>query len=247
MRKLWLMSTMLVVITTTFAQGLKPIAYADGTQELIGYVTANAGRQLPGVLILPAWKGIDDEAKHAAIALQKEGYIAFIADIYGTGNIPADNTGAAKIAGHYKNDYRAYQQRITCALDALKKSGAVADRIAVIGYCFGGTGALEAARANLPVQGVVSIHGGLNKDSNRPNGKIKPKVLIENPAEDKGVTPAILDALIKELNDGDADWQLITYAHCGHTFTNPLSAEYNERMAKRAWRHTLLFLEELLK
>lgn len=228
------------------AQSLKPVAYADGTQKLNGLVTANAGKKLPGVLVLPAWKGIDSEAKDAALALEKQGYIAFVADIYGEGNIPADNAAAGKIAGTYKQDYAAYQKRITLALEQLKKAGADADKLAVIGYCFGGTGALEAARAKLPVKGVVSIHGGLGKDSSRPNGPLPVKILIENPAEDQGVTPQIMDGLIREMNEGKADWQIITYAYAKHTFTDPKSPDYNEVMAKRAWQHTLLFLKEVL-
>ena len=55
------------------AQTLKTIAYKDGTQKLNGLVTSNAGKKLPGVLILPAWKGIDNEAKNAALELQKQG------------------------------------------------------------------------------------------------------------------------------------------------------------------------------
>lgn len=229
------------------AQALKSVSYNDGTQKLHGLVTAAKGGSKPGVLILPAWKGIDQEAKDAAIALEKEGYIAFIADIYGEGNTPKDNAAAGKIAGKYKADYQAYQHRIQLALEELKKAGADADNLAVIGYCFGGTGALEAARGNFPVKGVVSIHGGLAKDQARPNTSITAKILVENPAEDKGVTPAILEGLKKELNDGKADWQLITYANSGHTFTDPASAEYNKLMADRAWQHTLLFLAEILK
>lgn len=229
------------------AQQLKPVVYHDGSQKLNGLVTSNTGKKLPGVLILPAWKGIDEEAKDAAVALEKQGYIAFIADIYGEGNIPADNTSAAKIAGQYKQDYAAYQHRISLALAQLKRSGANAGQIAVIGYCFGGTGALEAARANFSVKGVVSIHGGLGKDPGRANGPIHTKVLIEHPAEDGSVTPENMNDLIKEMNEGKADWQIITYAHSKHTFTNPQSPDYNEVMAKRAWKHTLLFLEEILK
>lgn len=246
-RKKIIYSAVMVLFSAgAYAQELKPVAYADGNQKLNGLVTSNAGKNLPGVLILPAWKGIDNESRTAALDLAKEGYIAFVADIYGEGNIPADNATAAKTAGFYKNDYKAYQHRIELALEQLKKAGADPAKIAIIGYCFGGTGALEAARANLPVTGVVSIHGGLGKDASRPNGKINTKVLIENPAEDQGVTPEILTALIKEMNEGKADWQLITYANSKHTFTNPESADYNEIMAKRAWQHTLLFLKEVL-
>ncbi len=235
------------LVGTVGAQSLQPVQYADGEQELNGLVTSNAGDDLPGVLILPAWKGIDDEARTAALNLEQEGYIAFVADIYGKGNIPSDNGEAAKIATHYKTDYEAYQKRIGLALEQLIKAGADPAKIAVIGYCFGGTGALETARGGFDVKGVVSIHGGLRKASDRENGPIKTKVLVENPAEDRSVTREDYDNLVKEMNEGGADWQIITYANCGHTFTNPASGEYNELMATRAWNHTLLFLGELLK
>lgn len=238
---------MLFATVTVKSQSLKKVSYQDGAQKLNGLVTANAGKKLPGVLILPAWKGIDKEAQDAAVELEKRGYICFIADIYGEGNIPTDNAAAAKIAGSYKNDYKAYQKRIELALEQLKKAGADDQKLAVIGYCFGGTGALEVARANFPVQGVVSIHGGLQKDNSRANVALKTKILVENPADDKSVTPEDLSNLIKEMNDGNADWQLITYAHSKHTFTDPQSPDYNAVMAKRAWEHTLLFLGEILK
>ncbi|MCD9853644.1 dienelactone hydrolase family protein [Epilithonimonas sp. JDS] len=231
----------------TLAQTLKTIAYKDGTQKLNGLVTSNAGKKLPGVLILPAWKGIDDEAKNSAIELEKQGYIAFIADIYGEGNIPTDNASASKIAGTYKQDYKAYQKRIALALEELKKQGANPEKIAVIGYCFGGTGALETARAQFPVAGVVSIHGGLAKGNDRLNVPIKTKVLVENPADDESVKPEDMTNLIAELKAGKTDFQIITYANSKHTFTSPESPDYNEVMAKRAWNHTLTFLKEILK
>lgn len=237
------------LITLTFlganSQQLKPVVYADGSQKLNGLVSSNSGKKLPGVLILPAWKGIDQEAKQAAMDLEKEGYIAFIADIYGEGNTPTDNGAAAKIAGQYKQDYQAYQKRISLALEQLKKSGA--DKVAVIGYCFGGTGALEAARGQLPVAGVVSIHGGLGKEATRANGALNTKILIEHPAEDQSVPQEMVNALVKEMNEGKADWQIYTYAYSKHTFTNPESKDYNPVMAKRAWQHTLMFLKEVLK
>ncbi len=238
---------LMAIFQINSAQSLKTVFYEDGNQKLNGLVTSNAGQQLPGVLILPAWKGADNEARTAALDLEKEGYIAFIADIYGEGNTPDDNAAAAKLSSSYKNDYKAYQHRIALALDQLKEQGALANKIAVIGYCFGGTGALEAARAGFEVQGVVSIHGGLSKDESRPSNPINTKVLVEHPAEDQSVSQEDFDNLVKEFKAASADWQIIMYANTGHTFTNPESHEYDEVMAKRAWNHTLLFLEELLK
>ena len=245
MKQLFSVGFLTLILLNVSAQQLKPVIYTDGNQKLNGLVTSNTGKKLQGVLILPAWKGIDQEAKQAALDLEKEGYIAFIADIYGEGNVPTDNAAAAKIASQYKQDYQAYQKRIGLALEQLKKAGA--DKIAVIGYCFGGTGALEAARAQFPVNGVISIHGGLGKDASRPNGSLPTKILIEHPAEDQSVPQEMVNNLIKEMNEGKADWQIYTYAYSKHTFTNPESKDYNPTMAKRAWQHTLMFLDEVLK
>lgn len=241
---LFILSFSLIVMN---AQTLKPVVYKDGNQKLSGLITSNAGKKLPGVLILPAWKGIDNEAKNAALELEKQGYIALVADIYGEGNIPIDNSSASKIAGKYKEDYKAYQQRVSVALDELKRQNAIPGKIAVIGFCFGGAGALEAARAGFPVAGVISIHGSLSKAADRKNIPITTKVLVENPANDENVKPEDISNLTKELNEGKTDWQIITYANSKHTFTNPESQDYNEIMAKRAWNHTLMFLKEILK
>ncbi len=247
MKNIGLLAFTLLTAINMQAQELKQLGYRHGDQKLNGLITANAQKNQPAVLILPAWKGIDNEAKQAALDLQKAGYIALIADIYGEGNTPADNAAAAKMSGQYKQDYKAYQQRIQVALDELKKQGAAPDKIAVIGYCFGGTGALEAARGGLPVAGVVCIHGSLAKASDRLNTPIKTKILVEHPADDASVSKEDYDNLVKEMNEGKADWQIITYANSKHTFTNPESNDYNAVMAKRAWQHTLLFLDEILK
>lgn len=238
---------LLFLSTLGFSQKLKTVAYKDGSQKLNGMATVTSAKNKPGVLILPAWKGIDNEAKTSATELSRLGYNVFIADIYGEGNIPADNSAAAKIAGYYKTNYAEYQKRISLALQQLIKNGADPKRIAVIGYCFGGTGALETMRGNLPVKAIASIHGGLAKDPKRANGAISQKVLIEHPAEDQSVTAEDLTNLQNELREGKADWQLITYANSGHTFTNPESPEYNAVMAKRAWNHLVMFLNEVLK
>ncbi|MCI0921919.1 dienelactone hydrolase family protein [Sphingobacterium rhinopitheci] len=248
MKNIVILLSLVLCSTIGSGQQLKPVQYTDGSQKLKGLITSNAAQKnLPAVLILPAWKGIDNEARTTAINLAKLGYVAFIADIYGEGNIPVDNAAASKLAGTYKSDYKAYQHRIQLALQELLKAGVDKDKIAVIGYCFGGTGALEVARAGFEVQAAVSIHGGLAKAADRPNKEIKTKVLVQHPADDKSVSAADLDNLEKELKEGNADFQIITYAKSGHTFTNPESSDFNPLMAERAWKHLVLFLDEVLK
>lgn len=239
----------------TFGQ-LKPVQYKDGNQNLNGLQINSSKKktQKPGILILPAWKGIDKLSKDTAESLSQMGYHVFIADIYGEGNYPKDNSEAGKNAGFYKKNIEAYQKRISLALEQLIKSGANPENIVIIGYCFGGTGALEAARAHLNVKGVVSFHGGLGKDVSRPTEPINAKVLICHGADDPyEPTDEILN-FQKEMRESKADWQMIYYANAVHSFTNPESgidnskgAAYNELAARRSFKHLELFLDEVLK
>jgi dienelactone hydrolase len=239
----------------SFAQ-LKPVQYKDGAQLLNGFQILPTAKsiQKPGALILPAWKGIDKLSKDTAESLSKLGYYAFIADIYGEGNYPKDNAEAGKIAGYYKKDFDGYQKRIALALEQLIKSGANPDNIVVIGYCFGGTGALEAARGHLNVKGVVSFHGGLGKDATRSATPITAKILVCHGADDPYESKEEITAFQQEMRDTKADWQMIYYANAVHSFTNPESgtdnskgAAYNEKATKRSWEHFKVFLNEVLK
>lgn len=233
---------------------LKPVAYKDGTQKLNGFAIApaKANNGKPGILILPAWKGIDNHSKTTAADLAKMGYHAFIADIYGEGNYPATPQDAGEKSGYYKKNFKDYQKRIQLALDQLIKAGANADNIVVIGYCFGGTGALEAARAGMKVKGVVSFHGGLGKDADRVAGNIMTKVLVLHGADDPYVPQKDVLAFQEEMRAAKADWQMIYYANAVHAFTEPEAgndnskgAAYNEKAAKRSWEHFKVFLNEL--
>lgn len=249
-------SFLLLMVTFLSNAQLKPVSYSEGGQKLNGFVISpdKKIKSNPGILILPAWKGIDDHSKEVAKDLSKEGYYAFIADIYGEGNYPKDTKEAGEKSGYYKKNYKEYCKRILAALEQLIKSGADADNIVVIGYCFGGTGALEAVRANLRIKAGVSFHGGLGKDPQRFSNLLQPKVLVLHGADDSFVPQADIDAFQKEMRDGNADWQMIYYADAVHAFTEKSAGNdkskgvaYNEKADRRSWQHLLLFLQEVLQ
>jgi len=245
----------LLISNVSFAQ-LNPVKYNDGNLVLNGFSIqpSKKNKQKPGILILPAWMGIDKLSKDTAENLAKLGYYAFVSDIYGEGNYPKDYSQAGKNAGFYKTNFVEYQKRISLALEQLILSGANPDNIVVIGYCFGGTGAIEAARGHLNVKGIVSFHGGLGKDAKRPVEPITAKVLVCHGADDPYESKEEIAAFQQEMRDTKADWQMIYYANAVHSFTNPESgndnskgAAYNEKAAKRSWEHLKLFLNEVLK
>lgn len=246
----------LTTITTATAQ-LRNTAYTDGSQKLNGLagIPKKANAKKAGVLILPAWKGIDARAKQSATELAALGYYTFVADIYGEGHYPKDNKEAGAQAGYYKKHISEYQHRIRLALEQLIKAGADSNNIVVIGYCFGGTGALEAARAGMNVKGVVSFHGGLGRDTARTIAPITTKVLVLHGADDPFVPATEISAFQDEMRTARADWQMVYYAGAVHAFTDEAlvgenaskGAAYNEKAAKRSWNAFLAFMDEVLK
>jgi len=239
----------------SFSQ-LKPVKYNDGAQVLNGFSIQPeiVTQQKPGILILPAWMGIDTLSKETAEKLSKLGYHAFVTDIYGEGNYPKDYSEAGKKSGYYKKNYLEYQKRIELALKQLILAGANPDNIVVIGYCFGGTGAIEAARGHLKVNGVISFHGGLGRDAARTIEPITATVLVCHGADDPYESVEEIAAFQQEMKNTKADWQMIYYANAVHSFTNPEAgndnskgAAYNEKADKRSWEHLNIFLEENLK
>lgn len=244
-----------LIANQSFAQ-LHPITYSDDDQLLYGFAMkpSKKSSEKPGILILPAWMGIDKVSKDTAENLSKMGYYTFIADIYGEDNYPKDYAEAGKFAGFYKANYIEYQKRIELALDQLILFGANPDNIVIIGYCFGGTGALEAARGHLNVKGVVSFHGGLSKNVSRAVEPITAKVLVCHGADDPFESKEEIASFQQEMRESKADWQMIYYANAVHSFTNPEAgndnskgAAYNEIADKRSWEHLKLFLNEVLK
>jgi dienelactone hydrolase len=237
----------------TYAQG-KEVKYQDGSATLKGYFVKAQGTKgkAPGIVIIHAWMGLDDHARHSAEKLGKLGYNAFAADIYGENSRPKDRQEAAQLSSYYKNNPSVYQTRIKAAIQELIQLGTDPDKIVVMGYCFGGTGALEAARGDLPVAGVVSFHGGLGKDTSRTNGLIKPKVLVLHGADDPFVSEAEIQSLYKEMREGKADWQMVYYGDAVHAFTETRAgndkskgAAYNEKADERSWQALLTFLKEV--
>jgi dienelactone hydrolase len=250
--KLFLLMTLSAYFS--FAQ-LKPVDYVDGDQKLSGFISkpANALKNKAGILILPAWMGIDDHAKESAEELSKLGYYTFVADIYGVGNKPTNYSEAGQKAGYFKKNIQEYQKRIQLALEQLIKQGANPDEIVVMGYCFGGTGAIEAARTNMKVKGIVSFHGGLARDETRAIEPISARVLVLHGADDPYESEAEIKLFQNEMRTSKADWEMVYYANAVHSFTdknagtdNSKGAAYNEKADHRSWKALLQFLKEVL-
>jgi dienelactone hydrolase len=250
------LSIFLFALTMISSQAQQAVSYNDENQKLEGIVSVPEKKIANGnaVLLLPAWMGIDNNAKENAAELAKLGYLTFVADIYGVDKRPTNKSEAGKLAGFYKTNIKEYQKRILLALNELIKQGANPDKIAVIGYCFGGTGAIEAARTSMNVRGVVSFHGGLGREASRTIEPIKTKVLVLHGADDFYVPETEIKAFQDEMRTAKADWQMVYYANSVHAFThkdagndNSKGAAFNEKAAMRSWEAMKVFFEEIFR
>ena len=233
----------------------QPLTYADGATKLAGYVARPAAikGKVPGVVVVHQWMGLTDHERKVSDDLARLGYVALAADIYGEGVHPKDTAEAGKLAGSFKGDRALYRRRIAAALETLKaQKGVDASRLAVIGFCFGGTGALEAARGGLPVKGVVSFHGGLDVPAGYVTTPISAKVLVCHGADDPFVPAKDVAAFQDEMRQAKADYVFVAYAGAVHAFTqkeagndNSKGAAYNEAAQRRSWQHMKDFFKEI--
>ncbi|QWR77142.1 dienelactone hydrolase family protein [Candidatus Magnetomonas plexicatena] len=232
----------------------KTIDYKDGNTVLEGYVAYDKSikGKRPAVLIVHDWMGHGEFVEEKARQLAKLGYVAFAADIYGKNIRPKNNDEAAKLAGMYKNDRNLLRRRIKTALHYLHSiQHTDPQRIAAIGYCFGGMTVLELARSGEEIAGVVSIHGSLDTPESS-NSNIKTKVLVLHGADDPFTPPEIMSAFEDEMRHDSVDWQMVLYGNAVHSFTNPAAGNdnskgvaYNEKADKRSWTALMDFFKEI--
>lgn len=232
------------------------VEYKDGKTVLEGYLAYDdswSGPR-PAVVIVHQWMGLTDHEKMRAEKLAEKGYVAFALDIYGKGVRPTGVQEAGALATQYKTDIKLYRQREKAALDFISKNKLVdSKRFVIMGYCFGGTGALEAARAKLPVVGAVSFHGGLSTPNPQNTKGMKAKLLVLHGAIDPNVPPKEVEGFMKEMNDAKADYQFISYSGAVHGFTQKAAGNditkgvaYNETADRRSWEALMDFLGEVV-
>lgn len=234
------------------------VEYKQGETALEGYLaydpTKVKGKKAAGVLVVHDWMGLGAFAKERAERLAEMGYVAFAADIYGKGIRPKSPDAAGQLAGKYKNDRKLMRERILAATQVLKGRAEVdPQRLAVMGYCFGGTVALELARSGADIKGAVSFHGGLSSATPTDAKNIKGKILALHGADDPFVPAKEVAAFEEEMRLGGVDWQLTKYSKAVHAFTNPEAgqdpskgAAYNAEADRRSWVAMKDFFQEIL-
>jgi dienelactone hydrolase len=226
----------------------------DGTimEGYVAYDDAIKGPR-PGILIVHDWMGLGQFQKDKAEKLAKLGYVAFAVDEYGKGIRPKAYQEASALAAKYKDNRKLMREHIRAAYDKLLAMKEVnPKKILVMGYCFGGTVALELARSGVPLVGTAVFHGGLFTPSPQDAANIKGRVLVMHGADDPNVPPAEVSAFKDEMKKAKVRLKFVAYKGAVHAFTNPAAgndnskgAAYNAEADKKSWAEFQRFLRKV--
>jgi dienelactone hydrolase len=247
MRKhLWVLPVLFLAhIPVEAAVKSETVTYKVGDKTFKGYLAwddALSGKR-PGVLVFPEWWGLNDYARKRAEQLAGMGYIALAADMYGDGKTTEHPKEAGALAGAVRADVKEWEARAQAALKVLRDNSMVdGKKLAAIGYCFGGSTALQLAYTGADFAAAVSFHGALIVPSDQQTKAVKAKLLICHGAADSFIPEEVAQKTRAALENGRVDYEMVYYGGAQHSFTNPdadkkglQGMSYNANADHRSW------------
>jgi dienelactone hydrolase len=235
------------VVTRTVAYPYEGKTY----QGYLAYDDAKKGPR-PGVLVVHEWWGLNDYAKSRTRQLAELGYIAFAPDMYGEGRTTSDPKEAQALSSAVSSQPGQFAALSKAGLEVLRKQPQVdGDKLAAIGFCFGGTAVLQLAYSGVPLKAAVTFHAGLVVPDEKQAAAIRTPLVILHGDEDPFNKPETLDGVRKALDAAKVDWYLVSYGNAVHAFSDPASdgykipgIAYNEKAARRSWAEMQRFFHE---
>jgi len=225
------------------------VEYSHGDTKLKAYMAYDdkvTGRR-PAVLMIHAREGMTPKTQELADTWAKLGYVSLAADIfgYGQGVLPKDVPEMQAQTEIYTKDRPLMRARTQAGFDTLVKNPMVdASKVAVIGYCFGGFGAVEFGSTGAPLAANVSIHGSFRDHAAGWAKTAKGRFLILHGAEDPGFPLPVVDKVVQELRGAKVPFQLEVYSGTGHGFSTPKN-KAEERANAQSIASTTRTLKEL--
>ncbi len=258
MRRMLVALTLLTAAPAARAEiKTQEIEYKQGDTPLQGFLAYDdaAKGKRPGVLVVHEWWGENQHARNQAIRLAKAGYVGFALDMYGKGKVTTHPDDAKKFAQEASKDPQTMQARFDAALAILKSQPQVdPDKVAAIGYCFGGGVVLGMARSGENLAAVASFHGAIPPGPPPEKGQVKAKVLIQTGGKDPMVPKDKVEGFAKELKDSGASVEVVTYPDAKHSFTNPDADKvgmdglaYNADADTKSWAKLIAFFKQVFK
>lgn len=241
-------------------QGEKVEYMTDGEtfKGYIAYDRNKKGRR-PGVIVVHEWWGQNEEVRKRADMLAGLGYTALVADMYGSGKQANNSEEAAELAKEVSGNAELRHSRFMAAMNFLRRQETVdPERIAAIGYSFGGYVVLQEALDGADLDGAVSFYGGMLVKMPDAPGTVKAGILILHGESDWYVTPQMMVQFNTDMEKAGTKYEIITYKDAEHGYTNPeadvraekfkgMHMKYNEEADRKSWDDMKKFLEAVFR
>lgn len=245
------------MVETGSAIKKEEVIYGDDP-KMKGFIAykSDLKEKVPGVLVVHEWWGHDDYARSRAVQLAELGYVGMALDMYGDGKKACHPTDAGTFMKESIAKFDAASDRFLKAIETIKKNEHCdPNRIAAIGYCYGGMIVINMAKLGHDLKGVISFHGVLSAPVKAEKGKCKAKVLVCNGEDDPMVTKENIDDFKKEMEDAGIDYKFVNYPGATHGFSNPeatargkefnMPIAYHEETDKKSWAEAVQFFKEV--
>lgn len=217
------------------------VTYGEGHAGYAAHPAAPSARG--GIVLVHEWWGLNDNIRAVADRLAGEGYAVLAVDVYG-GESAANAEDARALMQQAMADPDAVQDNVRAAAAWLDEQGV--QSVAVMGYCFGGGVALNAAIASPDAfDAAVVYYGHVTSDAEQL-ARIDDPLIAFFGREDQGIPVSDVEAFEAALDQVDANAEVIIYDGAGHAFANPSGERYQDDAATDAWERTLQFLDQTI-
>jgi len=208
------------------------VTYATDSTEMKGYMVYDESIEgkRPGIIVVHEWWGHNEYTRERAKMLAELGYTALAIDMYGDGKQAEHPEDAGKFMNQVISNMDEAKARFMKAMETLQNHPSVnADKIAAIGYCFGGTVVLTMANAGYDLDAVAAFHSGVELPIQPNSETLKAKILVCNGAADPFISPESVEKFKADMDAAGADYKYIAYENAVHAFTSKEADELGKK------------------
>lgn len=214
--------------------------------DIQGYLAEPAGAvdDLPGVILIHEWWGLNDNIRMMSRRLAEEGYRVLAVDLYG-GQVAETSEQARGLMQSAMQNPENGVANLQAAADFMNEAGN--GKTGIMGWCFGGAWTLNGAIAMSDKLDAGVIYYGRVNTNPEELANIDIPLLGIFGEQDGGIPVENVREFEQQLTELGKDAQIHIYEGADHAFANPSGNRYEPEAAADAWQKTLNFLNETLK
>ena len=211
-----------------------------------GYLARPAAEgEYPAVVMIHEWWGLNGNVRHMADVLAGHGYVVFAVDLY-DGEVATNSSRAAELSGQVRANPDAAVERMGAAVTGLRERSDTTERVASLGWCFGGGQSLQLSLSEADLNATVIYYGTLTTNATTLE-RIDGPVLGVFGSEDRVVGIESVRAFDRTLDEVGVEREIHVYEGAGHAFANPSGESFRPNATRDAWAKTLRFLDRNLR